>query len=72
MNPSDIYIIEKGKSSAFKRYKNFGGKLQFLILGWPINTRTYTLLRAKKFTANKRYKFLGPEQCICAGIYGPT
>ncbi len=31
MDPSDIYIIEKGKRSAFKRYKNFGGKLQFLI-----------------------------------------
>jgi hypothetical protein len=36
------------------------------ILGCLINTRTYTLLRAKKFTANKRYKFLGPQQCICA------
>jgi hypothetical protein len=31
MDPSDKYIIEKSKSSAFKRYRNFGGKLEFLI-----------------------------------------
>jgi hypothetical protein len=42
------------------------------ILGCLINTRTYTLFRANKFTANKRYKFVGPEQCICAGIYETT
>jgi hypothetical protein len=30
MDSNVIYIIEKGKNSAFKRYKNFGGKLQFL------------------------------------------
>jgi hypothetical protein len=42
------------------------------LLGRPINTVTHTLFGAKKFIASKRYKFLGPEQCICDSIYRTT
>jgi hypothetical protein len=55
-------------SDCLYKKKIYTGK----ILGCLINTHTYTLFRAKKITANKRYKFLGPEQCICAGIYETT
>ncbi len=42
------------------------------ILGCLINTRTYTLFRAKKFIAFICCKLFGPEQCICPGIYETT
>ncbi len=47
-------------------------KIDHQILGCPINTCTHTLFRAKKFIAFICCKFFGPEQCICAGIYGTT
>jgi hypothetical protein len=64
----EVNQIKSSKLIYFSKVK----QKKLKILGCFINTRTYTLFRANKFIAFICCKFVGPEQCICAGIYETT